>query len=192
MLVAAEKQRTARTSFEAANESVRFFGNSTSEVLSGLLNKTSTFEQSMARLLQSLTNNLLNAALTGEGAFAKILGFANPTGGVGGLFGALLGGFRAEGGPVSAGVPYVVGERGPEIVVPKSNGTVIPNSAISKSSRGGGVAVYQTIAPVFHPGMTPTDMAAVRSEIAMVARETKASTIAAVREGLRATSTYLG
>ena len=34
---------------------------------------------------------------------------------------------RAGGGPVSAGQPYVVGERGPEVVIPDQNGTVIPN-----------------------------------------------------------------
>lgn len=33
---------------------------------------------------------------------------------------------RAVGGPVSAGTPYLVGEQGPEIVVPEQNATVIP------------------------------------------------------------------
>jgi hypothetical protein len=34
---------------------------------------------------------------------------------------------RAEGGPVQAGQPYVVGERGPEVIVPQQSGQVIPN-----------------------------------------------------------------
>jgi len=34
---------------------------------------------------------------------------------------------RAEGGPVNAGQPYVVGEKGPEIVVPNQNATVLSN-----------------------------------------------------------------
>ena len=34
---------------------------------------------------------------------------------------------RARGGPVSAGSPYVVGERGPEVFVPNRSGSVIPN-----------------------------------------------------------------
>lgn len=38
---------------------------------------------------------------------------------------------RATGGPVSGERPYVVGERGPEIVVPKNDGVVIPNHALS-------------------------------------------------------------
>jgi hypothetical protein len=37
---------------------------------------------------------------------------------------------RAMGGPVNAGQPYIVGERGPEIVVPGRSGTVIPNNRI--------------------------------------------------------------
>ena len=41
---------------------------------------------------------------------------------------------RAEGGPVSAGQPYVVGEKGPEVVVPDQSGTVIPNGETSDPS----------------------------------------------------------
>lgn len=36
---------------------------------------------------------------------------------------------RAAGGPVMAGKPYVVGEIGPELFVPRSDGTIIPNGA---------------------------------------------------------------
>lgn len=35
--------------------------------------------------------------------------------------------FLAEGGPAKKGGPYIVGERGPELFVPDSSGTVIPN-----------------------------------------------------------------
>jgi hypothetical protein len=37
---------------------------------------------------------------------------------------------RAEGGPIAAGQPYLVGERGPELVVPSQSGHVVPNEAI--------------------------------------------------------------
>lgn len=46
---------------------------------------------------------------------------------------------RAAGGPVNAGTPYWVGEQGPEIVVPKSSGTVIPNNAINAMKTGANV-----------------------------------------------------
>ena len=41
---------------------------------------------------------------------------------------------RAVGGPASAGRPYIVGERGPELFVPGSNGNVVPNNAIGGNS----------------------------------------------------------
>ena len=34
---------------------------------------------------------------------------------------------RAEGGPIQEGKPYVVGEEGPEIIIPKSDGNVLTN-----------------------------------------------------------------
>lgn len=36
-------------------------------------------------------------------------------------------GAKADGGPVTGGKPYLVGEEGPEVVVPGKNGTVVPN-----------------------------------------------------------------
>ena len=37
---------------------------------------------------------------------------------------------KAAGGPVSAGSPYVVGEKGPELFVPGKSGTIIPNNKL--------------------------------------------------------------
>lgn len=53
--------------------------------------------------------------------------------GLGGLFG-----FLANGGPANANKPYIVGERGPELFVPNSTGTVVPNGAFG----GGGNVTY--------------------------------------------------
>lgn len=50
-------------------------------------------------------------------AFAQALGLSTVT----------IAGARANGGPVTAGIPYLVGERGPEIMVPSSSGYVVPN-----------------------------------------------------------------
>ena len=36
---------------------------------------------------------------------------------------------RASGGPVTAGMPYIVGEQGPELFVPRGSGSIIPNGA---------------------------------------------------------------
>ena len=53
-------------------------------------------------------------------------------GGGGDIFSDVLGSvigsiFRAEGGAVTAGTPYTVGERGRELFVPSTNGTIVPN-----------------------------------------------------------------
>jgi len=51
------------------------------------------------------------------------------------------------GGPVNAGSPYVVGERGPELFVPSSSGSIVPNGAMSSSGgSAGGVTVNYNIA----------------------------------------------
>lgn len=63
---------------------------------------------------------------------------------------------RATGGPVSGGTPYLVGERGPELMVPAGNGTVVPNNALG----GGGVTVVQ------HINVTTGVQQTVRAEIA--------------------------
>lgn len=50
-----------------------------------------------------------------------------------GAFGVSLPGL-ATGGPAKAGQPYIVGEKGPELFVPKQSGTVIPNNKLSTTS----------------------------------------------------------
>jgi hypothetical protein len=46
--------------------------------------------------------------------------------------GSLLG--RANGGPVTANKPYMVGERGPELFVPGASGNIVPNHAMGGSN----------------------------------------------------------
>lgn len=59
---------------------------------------------------------------------------------IGDAAGAIGGLFRASGGPVSGGRPYIVGERGPELFVPGSSGTIVPNGGFG----GGGVNLTMT------------------------------------------------
>ena len=49
---------------------------------------------------------------------------------------------KAIGGSVQSGQPYMVGERGPELFVPNSQGSIVPNGNLGG---GGGVVVNQTI-----------------------------------------------
>jgi lambda family phage tail tape measure protein len=55
-------------------------------------------------------------------------------GGGGGFLSSLFG--RANGGDVSGETPYIVGERGPELFIPKSAGTVISNSQLNSTGSG--------------------------------------------------------
>jgi hypothetical protein len=52
-------------------------------------------------------------------------------------------GFKANGGPVTGGGTYMVGERGPELFVPNTSGMIVPHEALQGG--GGGVTVQQTI-----------------------------------------------
>ena len=49
------------------------------------------------------------------------------------------------GGPVFAGSPYLVGEKGPELFIPRSAGMIIPNGQGSTSSASAGGGGNQTI-----------------------------------------------
>jgi len=58
------------------------------------------------------------------------------------MVGAILGlPGRATGGPVSPGQAYLVGERGAELFVPASAGSITPNAALGGSTRNVNVAI---------------------------------------------------
>jgi phage-related minor tail protein len=62
-----------------------------------------------------------------------------------GTGGGLLGGLfkpRANGGPVTGGSTYLVGERGPELFVPGRSGTIVPND---KLGSGGSTSVVVNV-----------------------------------------------
>ena len=89
--------------------------------------------QTLGEAFQALASDIL--AAVGKAlilaAVTKAIGAVGGGGDPGsGLLGLL---FRADGGPVSANKPYIVGERGPELYVPSSNGTIIPNDVFSAS-----------------------------------------------------------
>jgi lambda family phage tail tape measure protein len=88
--------------------------------------------KSLARsIIQDLIAIQLRASATG--IFKQLFGmYAGGGFGTGNAFGNQdLGGYLADGGSANANTPYVVGERGPELFVPRSSGTVIPNHALA-------------------------------------------------------------
>lgn len=54
---------------------------------------------------------------------------------------------RANGGPVNAGSPYLVGERGPEIIVPREGGTVLTARESATAAGGVTINIDKVIAP---------------------------------------------
>jgi len=81
-----------------------------------------------------------------------------------------FGGGLAEGGPAAAGVPYLVGERGPELFVPDMAGAVVPNRALA----GGDVRVSYNID-------ARGAEAGVEARIRAALREAEGRTLAAVQ-----------
>ncbi len=93
----------------------------------------SSIEEAFARAGSSLAKSLAQAAADGEISLAElaraVIGAAGAAMKGGGLAEAVSGvfaGARADGGPVTAGGAYLVGERGPEVFRPSGAGSVEP------------------------------------------------------------------
>jgi hypothetical protein len=140
------------------------------ENLKPLFNALKAFASFVAEILAPVLGEVLGAALKILGTllsglitgFSKLIGFIdgvvssirnlinlvknNPiVSGIGNLVSSAFGGFRANGGSVTAGTPYVVGERGAELFVPKSSGTIIPNGG------GAGTTINLTVNGAIDP-----------------------------------------
>jgi hypothetical protein len=112
------------------------FANAMSGAFSGLgsgiaeaIKGTKSWRDVALDALSAVAQAVLSSMNFGGGLFGSVFK---------GLLGGLFGGFRASGGPVTAGRAYVVGERGPELMVPNASGTIVPNHALN-DNRGGGV-----------------------------------------------------
>ncbi|WP_146071383.1 hypothetical protein [Bosea lathyri] len=134
-----EQKRKTLADLKAAQDGLRdaqkFFGDAAVDALEDLIVNGKKAEDVVKNLAASLAKAALQAALMGSGPLAGLFGLKGENGATGGLFGSLFSGNlfgRATGGPVNAGQPYRVGERGPETFVPTSPGKIVP------AGRGGG------------------------------------------------------
>lgn len=110
----APEAEKAKSAVERIGEA--FEASFTSAIMSG---------RGLKGVLEQLEQQALSFGLTqiGKELFASATPFISAA--IGGIFG----GGRAIGGPVTAGTPYIVGERGPEWFVPAGNGNIVPSGA---------------------------------------------------------------
>jgi lambda family phage tail tape measure protein len=125
----------------AMENGAQMFDSVLGNMTSALNNFVSTGKLSFKDLTRSIIQDMIRIQLRAQmiSLFSSMFSKAGPaavssysaTGGISEhVFNPLA---RASGGPVDAGMPYMVGERGPEMIVPRSNGTVIPNNQLSSS-----------------------------------------------------------
>jgi len=155
------------------------FGTATFDNLTGFVtefaeNGTIEFKKFANQAIAELARIQLKALAT-----RSILGLAESGGMTGSIFGGIASFFgitdaRADGGPVSGGSTYLVGERGPELFSPRRSGNIIPNDALKDSSgMGSGLAFTQ----VNHYDGNPNE-----EQMAIFAQQTKNSAIEGVME----------
>ncbi|MCQ4163044.1 hypothetical protein NON00_24415 [Roseomonas sp. GC11] len=160
--------------FSSAFEDAIVKGEKLSKVMQGILSD-------IARIIARKT---ITEPLT-ESVSAAVKGFS-----FGDIFSSagswLSGLFRAEGGPVTAGQPYIVGERGPEWFVPGNSGTVLPNSTAP-----GGPTIQQSIS-IDARGADAGVEARLRLLANQIARQSSLMTLDAIRRGGTAYRTVKG
>lgn len=169
--------KLVKDSFADALESALFdfknFGSAAGGILDGIARNIA--RKGFIDPLSKSASGLLGG-LFGGGGNPFITESARPSAGfVGPMPGSFLG--FADGGSPPVGMPSIVGERGPEIFVPKSAGTIVPNHAL------GGQTVSVTHVWNIQGGVTRADLAGMMP--AIEARST-AATLAAIERGGRA------
>lgn len=106
--------------FTSAFEDAIVSGRGLSGVIKGL-------EQDILRIMtRKMVTEPLGNALTSA--------FSGVGNGAESFLAGIFGGFRADGGPVTGGKAYWVGERGPEIFRPKTAGAIVPNHQLGGQS----------------------------------------------------------
>ena len=96
-------------------------------------NMGDSFKKTIDRMVANFLASKLAGFLFGD--------FGTSSGSLGGVVGqgvAAFQGFFADGGNVVANRPLMVGERGPELFVPNTSGTIVSNDTINNNSSGGG------------------------------------------------------
>lgn len=78
--------------------------------------------------------SLINGVVEGIKSLIRLVKDNPLVKGISSVISNVFGGGKASGGNVNAGTSYIVGEKGAELFVPKTNGTIIPNNKLGGSS----------------------------------------------------------
>ena len=134
--------------------------------------------QIIATFLQmAVVNNILNA-IFGKGGL-NVEGF-QPLPTI--SFGGGETGAQASGGAMMRGRPYLVGERGPEMFIPHTAGT-LRNGNDTRSMMGGGRPIIINQNLNFATGVVPTVRAEVQRMLPQISEVTKSSVLEATVRG---------
>jgi phage-related minor tail protein len=134
----------ADSSFSGIEDAARTASDGMARALSGFVRGGKLgFEDLRSSALSSLGAITDSAIRSGLGSLfgASAKNYLGTAGGnvVGGILSGLFG-HRAAGGPVAPDTPYVVGEYGRELFVPRSSGAIVPAGAAS-SGRGRAISI---------------------------------------------------
>jgi lambda family phage tail tape measure protein len=112
----------------AGEQARNIFQASTRGMEDAIVNFAKTGKLNFKSFLSSIVEMILRSQI--QRLIAQIFGGSSAGGNLFTTFlTSLFGGGRAGGGPVASNRAYVVGERGPELFMPRTPGTIIPNGA---------------------------------------------------------------
>ena len=131
----AEAAKALKDKMTAVGEEIE---NSIKNNLKDAITGAQSFGEAMKNVLNRIRDKIIESQIEKLlGGFGEAFGAGASGGekkGIGGFIGGILGGLFANGGQPPVNKISVVGERGPELFVPKTSGTVIPNNQIGGES----------------------------------------------------------
>jgi hypothetical protein len=137
-------EQIAQSIEKFTDNSMAAFTDSFYDAIAGAESFKDAFKNMARSIVEDLSKMLIQYYITQQifGAITGAIGgLSKGSNGVYQAYSAAVPEARAGGGNVTAGRPYLVGERGPELMVPKGSGDIISNGNFG----GGGVTVVQNI-----------------------------------------------
>jgi len=151
-------------------------GASFKSIIDGTKSTSEAFKSMAASIINQLIDVLIIQQLVGSVGSTSKSGVVTKGTGLSGLF---SGTGHAIGGAVQSGRATIVGERGPELFMPHSSGSIVPNNKMGGG--GGGTTVVQNIN--ISTGVSQTVRAEITQLMPQIAEASKAAVLDARRRG---------